>query len=476
MNSVFQLFGRREIYTDAGEITAANVVEELNKALTVHLKNQAEIHYLYMYLRGDQPILKREKEEDVRAEANNSVVVNRALEIHSYWTDSVGGKPALYVARRGMKEDVSEKLRTLNDYVFLSKKTAEDKRLFFWMFLAGVGFRIVLPNAGRDSRLRPFCSFTLDPRYTFVVKNSGLGNLPVMGVKFVQQEGGQFVYSVYTDSSYFEIEDGHVTKTGRHTLGKIPVIEYPLNECKLGIFEPVLPMLDAINMVSSNRVDAIAKFVQALLVFKNVDFDKQNIQEAKDEGAIGLPKDSDVQYLVQQLGQMDTQTLVDDMYQTVLTICSMPNRNGGSSTSDTGVAVLFRDGFVTSENRAQGFETCYKSAEQETLSLILLICDTLADLGLTASQVDIHFTRRNEANISQKVDVFLKLLSNDKVHPRQAYILSDLFPDPESAYLEGMAYMEEQEKKEVTELLRLARERTANTPDADGTEEDVDDV
>ena len=457
MDKVYQLFGRREIFTDETEITAANVVDVLNDALLTHNFNQNEINYLYWYLRGNQPILYRdnEKEQDVRAEANNKVVVNRAFEIHSYWTDFVGGKPVQYVARDA-KENLAEKLQKLNDYIFAVKMNATNKTLFSWMFLAGVGYRIVLPNERRDRDRKPFVTYALDPRYTFVVRNSGLGHLPVMGVQIVKQKDGQTIYSVYTDRYYFEIVDGKITKQGVHTLGEIPIIEYPLNDWRLGIFEVVLPMLDAINMVSSNRNDAIAKFVQALLVFKNVDFEKDDLQSAKEDGAIGLPADADVKYLVEQLHQMDTQALVDDMYQTVLTICSMPNRNNGNGgTSDNGVAVLFRDGFVTSEARAQGFETFYKDADQDALALILYICDTLTDLGLTASQVDIRFTRRNEANTSQKVDVLLKLLSNDNIHPVQAFTLCDLFPDPESAYLKGQEYKAEQERKEMEELKKF---------------------
>ena len=476
MERIFNLFGRREIFTDEAEITAANVVQVLNKAMLVHSRNQMEIDYLYWYVRGNQPILERdkEKEQDVRAEANNKIVVNRAFEIHSFWTDFVGGKPVQYVARDA-KENLSEKLKRLNDYIYAVKMPAANKSLFSWMFLAGVGYRIVLPNDRSDSDRRPFRAYTLDPRYTFVVKNSGLGNLPVMGVKFVRKEGGPIIFSVYTDKYYFEIENNNITKQGVHTLGVIPIMEYPLNDWRLGIIEPVLPMLDAINMVSSNRADAVASFVQAFLVFKNVDFDKDDVDNIRENGVIGLPKDSDVNYLVQQLEQMDTQTLVDDMYQTVLTICSMPNRNGGSSTSDTGTAVLYRDGFVTAESRAQGYETMYKDADLDSLALILYICDTLTDLDLSPSQVDIRFTRKNEANTNQKVDVLLKMLSNDNIHPLQAFVVSDLFPDPESAYLKGQEYKKEQEEKELEALKDMTNGNHADEG-GDETDEVADDV
>lgn len=57
-----QLFGRRQIYTDAETITAENVCDVLNKALYYHAMNQSEMDYLWAYYRGVTPILQKTKE------------------------------------------------------------------------------------------------------------------------------------------------------------------------------------------------------------------------------------------------------------------------------------------------------------------------------------------------------------------------------------------------------------------------------
>ena len=56
------MFGRRKIYTDEAEITAENVVDVLNKAMSVHALNQSEIQYLWDYYRGKTPILGKTKD------------------------------------------------------------------------------------------------------------------------------------------------------------------------------------------------------------------------------------------------------------------------------------------------------------------------------------------------------------------------------------------------------------------------------
>ena len=67
----------------------------------------------------------------------------------------------------------------------------------------------------------------------------------------------------------------------------IPIIEYPANiVARLGAFEIVLPLLDAINTVESNRLDGVEQFVQALMLFHNVDINTEDFRQLRDEGAI----------------------------------------------------------------------------------------------------------------------------------------------------------------------------------------------
>lgn len=106
------LLGRKVIYTDEDEITQDNVLEVLNDAMLIHSVNRSEIDYLYKYYRGDQPILKRQK--DVRPEICNRIVENRANEIVSFKVGYLMGEPVQYVGRGRVNAD---ELNTLNDFV-----------------------------------------------------------------------------------------------------------------------------------------------------------------------------------------------------------------------------------------------------------------------------------------------------------------------------------------------------------------------
>ena len=462
-----EMYGRRVITTDAVAITDENIIEELNRAFDTHSLNRGEIEYLWNYYRGKQPILQRVKK--VRPEICNKIVENRANEIVSFKVGYLCGEPIQYVGRNG-DESVSNAIAELNEMMFGENKATQDKEVVEWQMICGTAHRLVLPDTRGEEDDAPFEMFTLDPRDTFVVYSAEVGNKPMFAVKYRVDSKMDRICSVYSDNWYWRIVGDKIVESKAHALGMIPIFEYPANNARLGAFEIVLPMLDAINTVASNRMDGVEQFIQSFIKFVNCDIDEEQFKALKEMGAIKVKSvdgsTADVSIVTQELNQMQTQTLVDYLYQTVLTICGMPNRNGGSSTSDTGAAVIMRDGWSLAESRAKDSELMFKKSEHEVLKLILrIIRDTqgLSDdiYKLRLKNVSLQFTRRNYENVQSKAQVLTSMLQQPKIHPRLAFQHSGLFTDPESAYQLSKEYAKEQEQKE------LAKAKTATVEEGD---------
>lgn len=453
------LFGRVKIFTDETTITDENVAQVLRDAYLTHCQNSAEIDALYEYYKGNQPILNRTK--TIRPEICNKIVENRANEIVSFKTGYLCGEP-LQCVSRGKTTDISDAISKLNDLLLLCGKAARDKEVAEWMYIAGHGYRMALPN--RESinnniipRLMnrqvpfaedeaPFKVYTLDPRYTFCVYSSALGEPCLMGVKYINRKDGAQIFSVYTNTKYYEIENDEVKKSRDHRMGNVPIIEYPLNNARLGSFEVVLPILDAINKVQSNRLDGIEQFIQSLWVLYNAEIDDDAVKSLREAGLIKLKSfgdnKADIKVIAEQLDQQQTQTLIDYMYQTVLNIAGMPNRNGGTSTSDTGSAVVMRDGWQAAEARAKEDELMFKEAERQFLKIVLKIMRDTVSTPLVLSDIEVKFTRRNYENILSKSQVLTSMLANDKIAPSLAFTHCGLFSDPEDAAQISAAHYE----------------------------------
>ena len=445
-------YGRRVIYSDAEKITPENVADEVRKAYLVHSTNQAEIKKLNEVYRGKTDILGKVKE--VRASINHKINENRAYEIVNFYNGYVFGEPVKYVRREDSKRDeaddtIAADINALNGYAACAGKAACDKRLGEWMFVAGQGYRMTLANDKwtKDSDDAPFVVYALSPERTFVIHSTTVDEKELAGVYVVERSHGEKVFAVYTDEHYFEFTEFGKVTVKANTLGMIPIVEYPIETSRLGVFEVVLDQLNALNELQSNRMDDIVQFVNSFLAVLGAELDEAIYAKLEEWKTLCLPEGSDAKYLSANMSQTDVQTLKNDILDAIMTITGIPNRNGGSSTSDNGVAVQLRDGWQDAEARAKGVETMFKEAETKTLKLVLRILRDTTGTSLKLTDIEPHFTRRNYENIASKSQVLIAMLNNPKIHPELAFAYCGMFVDPESAYLQSKAYYDEQMEK-----------------------------
>lgn len=446
--------GRTQIFTNEDEINESNLISVLQKAMMKHNKNRSQIEYLYKYYKGRQPILDRTKE--IRPEICNKIVENWANKIVSFKVGYLCNSPIQYVSGNGKNEEnsesISQMIDLLNKNMDAIGKSTIDKDLFEWQMIAGTSFRMALP--GEDDV--PFDIDSLDPRYSFVIYKNDVKKKPLAGVTYVTTTENQMqikFYSVYTNNCYYEVKDDKIVKTEPHILPEIPIIEYPANNARLGAFEVVLGLLDAINDLDSNRLDGVEQFIQSLMIIYNATLDGQTANDIREKGLIELKSigenRADVKILSEQLDQSQTQTLKEDLIQRVREIVGLPSQNDGS-TSDSlnNGAALLRGGWEDAETRAKESELMFKKSEQTFLKLIMYYCSSFENSGidLDYKDIDIRFTRRNYENLQVKAQVLTTMLACDKIAPKLGFQACGLFVDAEEAYRESVKYIEEAEK------------------------------
>ena len=442
-----QMFGRRMIFTSADAITADNVTAIVEQAYNTHLLNVSEIEYLWNYYKGKQPSLYRVRE--IRDELTAHIVENRANEIVSFKTGYLVGKPVKYISS-APGEDVSEQVSRLNDAMRMIGKYTKDKKLVEWQMICGLGYRYVVQE---EHSMIPFNLYTLDPRNTFVIRRNDYSQKVIAGVNFVAKEDGSVVFTVYTEDRVFSFIKGsnQTISTKANRFGRIPIIEYPANSARLGCFEIVLSMLDAINDFDCARKEAVEQFVQSLLVLYNCQVDEGTTADTIRAAGMILLKSvgdskADIKNLSEQLDQSQNQTLKDDMYNSVLQIVGMPSQSAaGTSDSSNNGAVILKNGWQGAETRAQDFESEFEMPEMEMLEVVSTICNVLRNgkYAFDPMDIEVKFTRRNYEDILSKSQTLTTMLGNDKIHPQKAYEASGLFPDTEEAYQMGMEWFRE---------------------------------
>lgn len=486
------LFGRKVLKANRPPtLDWKSVGAILNDVVPDHRTNAEQISYLDWYYRGAQPILYREKQ--IRPEIRNTVVENRAYETVEFKKGYEFGQPKQFVSVSNNNSPINR----LNDFARIDGADSKDVELAEWFYKCGTAYKLTVPNRNTGEDEIPYRSVVLDPRNAFIVYTDDvLQDKLIAGtiIKKDVQNKTTYACGVYTDNWYFEwnnLEDlSQFDRTKPNisrpnVLGMIPIVEYKMNQSRIGYIELCISLFDALNVVDSNRLDGLEQFVQALLVFMNCQPpEDENGDESKIEsgdiisimGQPGLP--ADVKLLASQLDQSQAQVTKEDLLDAIYEITGQPDRKTrGNGGGDTGQAVVLRDGWGAAEARAKITEKEFKRSELESLKVVLKICRELSPQdvqSLTLQDVDIKFTRNRSDNMLTKAQT-LQILLSTGVDPKTAFDYCEMFSDPVLAYTLSMATLELKQYQTEAESDNSDPEKTGENADLTNEEENVND-
>lgn len=438
-------FGRKTAYTGVAQITTENVIQVLSDTIGIHNRNRKMIDYLYRYYKGDQPILYREKL--VRPEVNNRVVENHALEVVKFKAGQIYGEPIQYVCKKKKASaETNEQVDLLNDYLDEANADARNIQLGIYQSAVGTAYKAILREDEwtEDGNFPPFRIFIPYPGDVYIVYSRNTGKA-MLSVHTLKDEENQQYYLCFSSKQYFEIRNGKITDSGINGMGGIPIIEYPNNHDRLSDVEIAITMYDAINKYQSDRLNGVEQFVQAFMKFKNCEVDENEFLKMVKLGAIsvkdtGSGMQSDVDLMTAELNQSESQVAKDDLYNNMLIVEAMPNRQSNTG-GDTGNAVYLRNGWDFAERDAKLVEAFTKEAEKESARIILnIIRKTSKDVKISTRDFDVKITRNPTDNMLVKAQA-LDYLFKNKIHPLIALITCGLFSDPQKVYEMSLPYL-----------------------------------
>lgn len=436
-------FGRQIIYTKVSRVTNANILKELSKALIIHNQNAIEIEYLDRYYRGDQPILYRKKVN--RPEVNNKIPVNLAYELVERKTADICAEPIQYVLR-GTDNNKSKQITELNIIMDSESKQECDIDICRWRSICGTGYRFVGNDEGNGELLdeSDFSLSSENPMNTFVCYYTN--NKPAFSCQIREGENSEIIYFCYTNTEWFEIVNGKINASGKNGNSGIPVIEYPNNARRLSDIEMTIGITDAINTLTSDRINGVEQFVSAWVKFVNCEIDKDEFDKMRLAGALvvksnnGAENKADVDVMTNELNQTEGQVVFNDLFDRFLNIQGLANRESNTG-GDTGQAVQLRNGHYDAGLRTAINEPILKKAELMSLRIILNRLRINKGYILTPSDIEVHINHSKLDNLLTKTES-LKMLLDSGINYKRAIKTVDLFSDSEQVALESKDRME----------------------------------
>ena len=222
LNTGTILFGRLPIYTTVDGFDADDpngIIAEVNEALSIHVQNLLAMEYLYWYRRGVTPIYAKVKE--VRPEINHKVSENIAGVVVDFHNGYFLTQPAFYISRKE-DEEVTEKVKQLNEYLYVSGKQQADNEVVDWFHTVGKGDLFIRSNDDPDI---PYEAYSLDPRSAFVVRSLKPGNPVVYAVHIVVKDEKLFL-DVWDRQNVFTNTFGILTRGSIPLVRKDPNLPY----------------------------------------------------------------------------------------------------------------------------------------------------------------------------------------------------------------------------------------------------------
>ncbi len=444
-------YGRKIAYADADEITEDNIISVVGSCIGDFNWNKRIFKYLWDYYKGDQPIRYRQKV--VRDDVNNPIVENHAWEIVRFKNGQTNGEPIQCVSTQ-KEEKINKGVDRFNDYCRAAGKHAKDISSGEWTSATGTGYKAAQRKKGAEV---PFRIAVPTPVNTFIIY-SRYTEEPLLAVQELKDENGEWYKLCFSETHEYRIKNGklleiqdsnrNLVKSRPHAFGGIPIVEYPNNQNRVSDIELVIDILDAINNMQSNRMDAIEQFVQSWVKFVNCDIDKETFQEMKMAGALVVKSNNgenkaDVDIMTQELNQTEAQVAKDDLWDNALSISAIPNKQSNTG-GDTQGAVELRNGWDFSKQAARLKDPYTMDAERRLNTVLLNIIrqekgSEECPFGVMDYEVQISHSPTD--NMQVKGQVF-QMLVKAGIHPLIAIKTCGLWTDSEKVFLLSKPYLD----------------------------------
>lgn len=387
----------------------------INELITAHEQGLARLNVLRNYYLGHHSIENRLKSSS--AAANNKVICNHAKYIVDVCQSYLIGNPVLYTAREGVDIEVIKNAYFKQDIAEIDSVIVNN------MCTYGSGFELIYADDTAEVK-----SYVLDNTQAFVCYDNTAAQRELCGIYYYKRYDLNnavkgIVCYVYTADEVIRFETSsdnylalrEVERTS-HYFGRVPMIEYINNRNRQGDFEQLISLIDAYNVLQSDRINDKEQFVDAFLFLKNIEIDSEQASKLREEKILLGYEDSAAQYLSKVMSESDIEVLRDCIREDIHRFAMVPNltdENFGNNLS--GVAIKYK--LMGFEQHVTNKERYFRRGLVKRLQAYANFYALKGSMqAIDMSDVSIIFKRNlpaNELETSQMVNNLRDIVSNE---------------------------------------------------------------
>lgn len=394
------------------------------KLIDLHKKSVKNYDLLNRYYTGNHNIKNRKRSDPTLP--NNIITANFAKYITDMAVGFFIGNPVVYTANCDIK--------AVTDKFYAQGIARIDTQLAKNLSVCGDAYELVYADSDAEPK-----SICLNPKNTFIVYDDTVERKKLCAVNYFVKENiltdsRNCVVRVYTkdmiytfQSNTSEAKNLVLISEEPHYFGGVPVIYYVNNpECQ-GDFEQVISLIDAYNLLQSDRINDKEQFVNSFLLLLGIELDSSQAEELKKEKILLGDIGGDAKYLSKTLSETDTEilrkTLVDDIHKLSFVPDLTDDKFGGNIT---GVAIKYK--IIAFNQLAKNKEQYFAGGLMERFGLYNYFLNIKSNVPIIPhTEIECVFKRNlpvNEYELSQTA-VNLKGLVSDETLIAQFPFVTD---------------------------------------------------
>ncbi|ALV20744.1 phage portal protein [Carnobacterium antarcticum] len=314
----------------AGDIDNPST-DVLKYCIDQHQKELERLQKLSDYYDGKHDVLERTLDNENAK--NSKVMVNNAKYVTDMNVGFLVGNPISYSS--GKDKNIDPVLEVYEEMDVVSHDTELEKDLSVF----GVGLELLylrkVPGKENETEIR---IKVIDPRGVFLVTDDTIEKNSLFAVHYYEKfdlagKSTGWLLNIYTPKNIISRKVKDLALSGMTLVKAIPqyfngvqVIEYRNNEEKQGDFEQAITLIDALNVLQSDRISDKEAFIDALLIIYGFTLEgsvKDGLIEAPGKGEDG----ADAEWLTKTFDESQVQILSKSIEDSIHKVTYVPNMN-----------------------------------------------------------------------------------------------------------------------------------------------------
>lgn len=396
--------------------------ELIDKLIEKHSAERSRILRMKRYYDNLNDIMNRQYTDPNKPQ--NKISHNYAGLITDNYVGYMVGEPISY------KSDNDALLERLNESFLYNDEVDNNTTLAQEQSICGYAYELLF----RDEEANPrfMCTNTEE---MIVVYENDLEEKVLFAIRYIQGEENEGMAYIYDNVNEYVYNTENnkikgVPTIAPHYFASVPICTYENNRQRIGDFEKVISLIDAVDKTNSDTANDFEYFTNALLVISGVamEEDNSNPLDFKNNRVLNFADtNSKAEYLIKNINDTALENyknrLVKDIYN-FSKIVDMTDENFGSNLS--GISLKYK--FSAMELNTSIKESKFKKGLMRRIELLTSFLKIKTNTDFTYTEIIPIFTRNIPSNELETVNMVKSLygMISDKTLLSQLPFITDV--------------------------------------------------